>query len=94
MGRTKLMATFLPNDYPNSVGDNYLKFIAVSNIGAISFSAMSFIGTQSLFVAIGRYLNVIYFGIKLKYADYLKLWIYLESFFNLIESKVFDYFLI
>jgi hypothetical protein len=24
----------------------------------------------------------------------LKLWIYLESFFNLIESKVFDYFLI
>jgi len=57
MGRTKLMTTFLPNDYPNSVGDNYLKFAAVSNIGAISFSAMSFIGTQSLFVAIGRYVK-------------------------------------
>ena len=57
MGRTKLRTTFLPNDYPNSVGDNYLKFAAVSNIGAISFSAMSFIGTQSLFVAIGRYVK-------------------------------------
>jgi hypothetical protein len=51
------MATFLPNDYPKSVGENYLKFSAVSNIGAISFSAMSFIGTQSLFVAIGRFVN-------------------------------------
>ena len=45
MAKVKLMATFLPNDYPNSVGDNYLKFATVSNIGAISFSAMSFIST-------------------------------------------------
>jgi len=52
------MTTFLPNDYPKSVGDNYLKFSAVSNIGAVSFSAMSFIGTQSLFVAIGRFVNI------------------------------------
>ena len=45
MSKIKLMNTFLPNDYPNSVSDNYLKFTTVNNIGAISFSAMSFIGT-------------------------------------------------
>jgi hypothetical protein len=70
MGKSKLMTTFLPNNYPNSVGDNYLKFAAVSNIGAISFSAMSFIGTQSLFVAIGRYVIFILFKYKNQHEDY------------------------
>jgi hypothetical protein len=50
----KIMNTFLPNGYPHSVAENYFKFTFVSNIGAISFTAMSFLSTQSLFVALGR----------------------------------------
>jgi hypothetical protein len=49
-----LMNTFMPNGYPHTVRENYLKFVAVSNIGAISFTAMGFLSTQSLFVALGR----------------------------------------
>lgn len=40
-----VMNTFLPNGYPNTVSDNYLKFVLVSNLGAISFTAMGFLST-------------------------------------------------
>ena len=50
----KVMNTFLPNDYPNSVSSNYTKFTVASNVGAIAFTSMSFLSTQSLFVALGR----------------------------------------
>ena len=50
----KVMSTFLPNDYPNSVTENYKNFTIASNVGAVAFTAMSFLSTQSLFVALGR----------------------------------------
>jgi hypothetical protein len=50
----KIMSTFLPNDYPNSVTPNYKTFTIASNVGAIAFTTMSFLSTQSLFVALGR----------------------------------------
>ena len=40
-----MMNTFMPNGYPYTVAENYLKFVAVSNIGAISFTAMGFLST-------------------------------------------------
>jgi hypothetical protein len=41
----KVMQTFLPNGYPHSVGENYIRFVTVSNIGAVSFTAMGFLST-------------------------------------------------
>lgn len=49
-----VMNTFMPNGYPNSVAKDYMKFVCVSNVGAIAFTAMGFLSTQSLFVALGR----------------------------------------
>jgi hypothetical protein len=41
----KAMHTFLPNGYPHSVSENYIKFVSVSNVGAIMFTAMGFLST-------------------------------------------------
>jgi hypothetical protein len=41
----KVMSTFLPNDYPNSVTENYKNFTIASNVGAVAFTAMSFLST-------------------------------------------------
>jgi len=49
----KVMHTFLPNGYPHTVTDNYFRFATVSNVGAVMFTAMGFLSTQSLFVALG-----------------------------------------
>lgn len=54
MTRGKLITTFLPNGYPKSVGEDYLRFTTISNVGAMAFTAMSFLSTQALFVALGR----------------------------------------
>ena len=47
------VSTYLPVDYPDSVTPNFLPFVTLSGIGVISFTAMTFISTQSLFVALG-----------------------------------------
>ena len=52
--RAKMITTFLPNGYPKSVGSDYFRFTMVSNAGAVAFTAMSFLSTQALFVALGR----------------------------------------
>ena len=49
----KMMRTFLPADYPNSVTKEYLPFSIYSNISSISITAMTFLSTQALFVALG-----------------------------------------
>ena len=49
----KLAATFLPTDYPDSVSKEYLPFTIYSNISSVSMTAMIFLSTQSLFVALG-----------------------------------------
>ena len=49
----KLMETYFPADYPDSVTKEYLPFTMYSMIGSISITAMIFLSTQSLFVAIG-----------------------------------------
>jgi hypothetical protein len=46
-------ATFLPAGYPHSVADGYFRFTMYSNLSALAITAMSFLSTQSLFVAIG-----------------------------------------
>ena len=46
--------TFLPSGYPYSVSDGYLKFTLLGNLSSVAITAMSFLSTQSLFVAIGR----------------------------------------
>jgi len=51
--KDSLIATYLPVDYPDSVTPNYLPFATMSALGAISFTAMHFLSTQSLFVALG-----------------------------------------
>lgn len=48
-----LMDTYLPKDYPDSVAKEFLPFTLYSMIGGISTSAMLFLSTQSLFVALG-----------------------------------------
>lgn len=48
-----LQETYLPKDYPESVGQGYLPFTIYFMIGATSTSAMLFLSTQSLFVALG-----------------------------------------
>jgi hypothetical protein len=49
----KITATFMPADYPDSVAKEYLPFTIYSNISSISMTAMIFLSTQSLFVALG-----------------------------------------
>ena len=49
----KVTATFMPADYPDSVSKEYLPFTIYSNISSISMTAMIFLSTQSLFVALG-----------------------------------------
>jgi hypothetical protein len=49
----KMAATFLPADYPESVTKEYLPFTIYSNISSITITAMSFLSTQALFVALG-----------------------------------------
>ena len=49
----KLAATFLPADYPESVSKEYLPFTIYSNISSVTITAMSFLSTQALFVALG-----------------------------------------
>jgi len=49
----KVMRTFLPADYPHSVTKEYLPFSIYSNISSISITAMTFLSTQALFVALG-----------------------------------------
>lgn len=53
----KVITTFLPNGYPETVGDQYMKFTVVANLGAMAFTTMSFLSTQSLFVALGSSMN-------------------------------------
>lgn len=49
----KLSNTFLPADYPDSVTKEYLPFTIYGNISSISITAMTFLSTQALFVALG-----------------------------------------
>ena len=51
--KTSFNATFLPSGFPESVLPGYYKYTLLSNIGAISFTAMGFLSTQCLFVSIG-----------------------------------------
>lgn len=51
--KTSFNTTFMPNGYPESVLPGYYKFTLLSNIGAVSFTAMGFLSTQCLFVSIG-----------------------------------------
>lgn len=44
-GKEKLAATFLPADYPESVSKEYLPFTIMSNVSAVSITAMSFLST-------------------------------------------------
>jgi len=53
----RFMQTFLPNGYPHTVTPNYIQFVKVSNMGGILFTAMGFLSTQSLFVALGSTMN-------------------------------------
>mmetsp|Transcript_22811 Transcript_22811/g.28252 ORF Transcript_22811/g.28252 Transcript_22811/m.28252 type:complete len:84 (-) Transcript_22811:1158-1409(-) len=45
--------TYLPKDFPDSVSKEFLPFTIYSLIGSTSTSAMLFLSTQSLFVALG-----------------------------------------
>ena len=47
------ITTFLPNGFPNTVGDQYLKFTALVALEITAFTTMTFISTQSLLVALG-----------------------------------------
>ena len=49
----KMVQTFLPNGYPRSVHPNYKQFTIHANLGATAWTTMSFLSTQSLFVALG-----------------------------------------
>ena len=49
----KVFQTFLPTDYPDSVTKEYFPFTVYSMIGSVSITAMMFLSTQSLFVALG-----------------------------------------
>ncbi len=48
-----LIYYFLPNDYPRSVNNGYLKFTLMSTTSAFWVTLLSFISTQALFVALG-----------------------------------------
>ena len=43
----------MPADYPDSVTKEYFPFTVYSMIGSVSITAMMFLSTQSLFVALG-----------------------------------------
>jgi len=45
--------TFLPVDYPESVSSEYLRFILLANFSSVNVTAMSFLSTQALFIALG-----------------------------------------
>lgn len=49
----KIAAVYLPSDYPESVTKEYLPFTLYSNLSSITNTAMSFLSTQALFVALG-----------------------------------------
>jgi len=49
----KLQQTFLPADYPHSVTKEYLPFTIYGVVSSVSFTAMMFMSTQALFVALG-----------------------------------------
>ena len=51
--KEKLLETYLPADYPDSVTKEYYPFTVYSNIGSVCITAMMFLSTQSLFVALG-----------------------------------------
>ena len=51
--KEKLHETYLPADYPESVTKEYYPFTVYSNIGSVCITAMMFLSTQSLFVALG-----------------------------------------
>lgn len=48
-----IQETYLPKDFPESVSKEFLPFTIYSMIGSTSTSAMLFLSTQSLFVALG-----------------------------------------
>ena len=48
-----LMDTYLPKDYPESVTKEFLPYSLWTMVGSTSMSAMLFLSTQSLFVALG-----------------------------------------
>jgi hypothetical protein len=45
--------TYLPTDYPDSVTKEYMPFTMYSQFATIAYTAMGFLSTQSLFVALG-----------------------------------------
>ena len=53
--RTKqlLMETYLPKEYPESVAKEFLPFTMYFFVSGVTVSAMVFVSTQSLFVALG-----------------------------------------
>ena len=53
VAKDKLYATYLPADYPDSVAKEYLPFSIYGNVSAVACTAMLFLSTQSLFVALG-----------------------------------------
>lgn len=44
-GKYTFNSTFLPNGYPESVTDNYLRFTWISCIGSMTFMTMGFLTT-------------------------------------------------
>lgn len=44
---------FLPNGYPHSVSEGYAKFTIYTLLSSVSVTALAFISTQALFVALG-----------------------------------------
>lgn len=51
--KEKMENTFLPAGYPDSVTKEYLPFTVYSNASSVSITAMTFLSTQALFVALG-----------------------------------------
>lgn len=51
--KEKMENTFLPAGYPDSVTKEYLPFTIYSNASSVSITAMTFLSTQALFVALG-----------------------------------------
>ena len=51
--KERVIETYLPADYPDSVTSQYLPFTAYSCMGSVCVTAMMFLSTQSLFVALG-----------------------------------------
>ena len=51
--KERLIETYLPADYPDSVTKEYFPFTCYSCLGSVCVTAMMFLSTQSLFVALG-----------------------------------------